>query len=170
MTTTDYKQQAADFLAKHGLTFSAEPADNPTAPPPWSGDGPPPKKTKTNPLGHAHGFHYVCTIYRERNRRKLTIPFWGSIDDRVKAEKEKPTWKHYSESQAKYASPTAYDVLACISNDQYCEPVFEDWCAEFGYDPDSRKAEALHRRCVAFALELRQFFTDAELADLAKIQ
>lgn len=43
------------------------------------------------------------------------------------------------------------------------EPTFEDWAADYGYDPDSRRAEAIYNACVA---QSRQF--DALMgADLA---
>lgn len=32
---------------------------------------------------------------------------------------------------------------------------FEDWASEFGYDPDSRKAESIYRDCLDIALKLR---------------
>jgi hypothetical protein len=35
--------------------------------------------------------------------------------------------------------PTAYDVLACLT--KYDPYSFENFCADFGYDLDSRKAE-----------------------------
>jgi len=38
---------------------------------------------------------------------------------------------------------------------------FEDWCAELGYDTDSRKAERTFRACQRIAERLRQFLGDA---------
>lgn len=35
--------------------------------------------------------------------------------------------------------PTMYDVLTCI--EKYDHPTFEDFCGDYGYDTDSRKAE-----------------------------
>lgn len=45
-------------------------------------------------------------------------------------------------------APTAYDVLYCLVSDAcgYEEAHgFEDWCNEYGYDTDSRTAEAAYR-------------------------
>lgn len=48
--------------------------------------------------------------------------------------------------------PKAADVLHSLMLDadtgRYCE-TFEDFCAEFGYDTDSRRAEQVYNACVA---------------------
>ena len=38
--------------------------------------------------------------------------------------------------------PTAYDILACVTTND--PETFEDFCANYGYDEDSRKAEAIY--------------------------
>jgi hypothetical protein len=45
--------------------------------------------------------------------------------------------------------PTIEDVLSALRLDAACgEPLlFEDFCSEFGYDTDSRKAEGVWRAC-----------------------
>jgi hypothetical protein len=177
---TTYTQQAEAFLAKHGLTFKAELAAD-QAPPAWD---------------MAKGFRYVgrssrdnCGDYNgevvlrcgdkwditiSRGTHRLQFPFWSSIADKarrlglvrsnmmsVAAEKlPRPDKDH---------KPTAYDVLACISNDANTPADFEEFCSDFGYDTDSRKAEDTHRRCVTFALKLRQFFTATEFEELQEI-
>lgn len=55
--------------------------------------------------------------------------------------------------------PTALDVLACLLSDAegYDSAVaggFESWAAEYGYDDDSRKAEALYERIAESRNEL----------------
>lgn len=45
--------------------------------------------------------------------------------------------------------PTATGVLECIlSNAQASEEHFEEFCASYGYDQDSRKAEKIWRFCI----------------------
>jgi hypothetical protein len=68
------------------------------------------------------------------------------------------------------ATPSAYDVLACISGDTYTPDTFADFCGEFGYETDSIKALQTFRRCSTFAKRLRAFFTTAELEQLAEIR
>ena len=48
-------------------------------------------------------------------------------------------------------------------------PKFEDWAADFGYDPDSRKGEAVYRACIVIALELRSMIGDVNLAKLREL-
>lgn len=47
------------------------------------------------------------------------------------------------------SDPTASDVLESLSLDAYALSVsFDEWCADFGYDTDSRSALATYRACV----------------------
>ncbi len=64
--------------------------------------------------------------------------------------------------------PTAYDVLACLT--KYDPGDFENFCAELGYDEDSRTAEAVHRAVKAEFAELCRLYSDAELELMAEIQ
>lgn len=44
--------------------------------------------------------------------------------------------------------PRVDDVLArLVSDADAADVTFEDWCGDFGYDQDSRKAEKLYRAC-----------------------
>ena len=46
--------------------------------------------------------------------------------------------------------PKLDDVLCCLLSDsEACDLSFEEWCAEFGYDTDSRKALAVYEACKA---------------------
>lgn len=56
----------------------------------------------------------------------------------------------FSQGSAHTKPPTVEDVLDCIAAD--CSGAlnargFEDWASEYGYDPDSRKAEDTYRAC-----------------------
>jgi hypothetical protein len=52
---------------------------------------------------------------------------------------------YFSQGPAIEREPTVEDVLDCLASDAGCASTFEDWCAEFGYDSDSRKAEQTYR-------------------------
>jgi len=43
---------------------------------------------------------------------------------------------------------------------------FEEWCNEYGYDSDSRKAESIWKACDQTGRTLSRAFTDQELGDL----
>ena len=80
------------------------------------------------PEGFAPGSHpYKVTLTYQR--RRLTVPFFMG--------------------PALTREPTAETVLDCLLSDASAgEMTFEEFCSEFGYDTDSRKAEATYRACV----------------------
>lgn len=71
-------------------------------------------------------------------------------------------------TSAKVAPPTAVDVISslCRDSDVIDYSSFEDWAADFGFDPDSRKGEAIYRACLAHALALRAAIGEDNLAKL----
>lgn len=85
--------------------------------------------------------HFRCIL--RRGRHQMTVPF--------------------SQGQAHEKEPTALDVLDCLASDA-CgvdnAGTFEDWCAEYGYDTDSRKAEKTYNTCVKQASKLRDLLGD----------
>ena len=53
--------------------------------------------------------------------------------------------------------PTLAVVLSCLRLDaQSADQTFEDWCADFGYDDDSREAERTYKACCAMDKKLRR--------------
>jgi hypothetical protein len=64
--------------------------------------------------------------------------------------------------------PNAYDLLTCIT--KYDPGSFADFCSEFGYDEDSRKAEKTYKAVKRDWAKVSKFFTPAELEELAEIQ
>jgi len=137
----EYEVQATKFLTKHGLVFRAA----------WKGDRCPPWDDKE----HIHGDRYRITIKREgyKGRRcSLSFDFWNSLRDSQEGKE-----------------PTAYSVLACISGDYHVPDTLEEFCSDYGFDADSRKAEQTFRRVSSFAQKMRAFFTEAEAAELVEI-
>lgn len=63
----------------------------------------------------------------------------------------------YSMGSAHTGQPKLVDVLACLISDAQCgrDTTFENFCSDFGYDTDSRKAHATWLVCVE---------TDAKIA------
>lgn len=60
------------------------------------------------------------------------------------------------------AEPKAAEVLSCLADDASGsdDHSFEDWCSEYGYDTDSRKAERIWKACQHSAKRLRSFLGD----------
>lgn len=64
--------------------------------------------------------------------------------------------------------PNAYDILACL---QKGDPgTFENFCGDFGYDQDSRKAEKTYHAVVDEWKNIEKLFTEEELELLQEIQ
>lgn len=64
--------------------------------------------------------------------------------------------------------PSAVDVIWSLSRDADVLDygTFEDWAENLGYEPDSRKAEAIYRACLEIALKLRAAIGEAGLEAL----
>ena len=96
---------------------------------------------------------YLCTfIKRQYPIKRLEIKFGQSI----------------ANTNGGKTKPTAYDVLTAIID---CDPgTFNNFCGDYGYDNDSRKAQELY-----FAVQeewemVKAFFTSEELAEVIEIQ
>lgn len=132
---------------------------------------------------HIHGHHYQCRFSRD-GRKDFLIDFWNSyadefhnwalkhrvlampslsaasyqVQDMIKAELKKG--KQRSE-------PTPYDVLACLTKS---EPgSFGDFCSEYGYDNDSRRAEKIYFAVQDEWSKIRKFFTEEQITEMQEI-
>lgn len=84
----------------------------------------------------------------------------------VKAECETGI-RYGSRVGAAVTPPDLADVVHCLLMDASgTDERFEDWAAELGFDPDSRKAERMYEACRDTAAALRRTFTAGEMADL----
>ena len=70
---------------------------------------------------------YIFKMRLQRGRKSYTFTFGQSL---------------YNGS----SEPKMYDVLSCLQ--KYDCGTFEDFCSEFGYDTDSRRAERIYKGCV----------------------
>lgn len=67
-------------------------------------------------------------------------------------------------------APDVGEVLGCVARDgEAINQTFEDWCGEFGYDSDSRKAEETYNACIAEGRKLRRILTPAQISQLAEL-
>lgn len=65
-------------------------------------------------------------------------------------------------------APSEYSILACLT--KYDPGTFEDFCSEFGYDEDSKKAEATYKAVKEEYMAVVSLFTDEEIEQLQEIQ
>lgn len=95
---------------------------------------------------------YRVTIQRKDTHKSLSFIFWDSIANAERGERPKP-----------------YDVLASTSAESHIYDDFEDFCSEFGYSTDSRKAERTWKNIDKFAKRINAFFSEEELETLREI-
>ena len=64
--------------------------------------------------------------------------------------------------------PDLADVLRSLLSDAEAIDFdsFEEWALAFGFDPDSRKAEAIYRQCLEIGLKMRNALGEDGLAEL----
>lgn len=64
-------------------------------------------------------------------------------------------------------APDAYDILACLT--KYDPDTFENFCSEYGYDEDSRKAEKTYNAVKDEYLHLCMLYSPEEMELLQEI-
>ena len=77
--------------------------------------------------------------------------------------------EHEQNKRSKPNNPTLADVVHCLmseARDIANTSTFEEWCDEFGYDHDSRKAEKTYQACCATYMATRSMFRLDELSEL----
>ena len=71
-------------------------------------------------------------------------------------------------AQVRGIVPTAGEVLRYVAADALSgDTSFADFCADFGYDEDSRRAFGIWRACNDTRRELRKLFSEEEISALA---
>ncbi len=90
---------------------------------------------------------------RNAGASSFSFPFWNSLQDHEDGATE----------------VTPYSALSTVSSDMHTADTFEDFCGDFGYDTDSRKAHATFELCRNFARRIKAFFTEEEITALEEI-
>jgi hypothetical protein len=182
--TTYYQKQGTDFITTHNLEFRVVHIGHDC--PSFCEDvvkGNAMDQVDTWPRKtHIHGHHYNVTI-SAKDRGHFTIDFWNSYADEfhnwaikhrmfamdsistdyrlgelIKAELRKGKGRF---------EPTPYDVLTVITKQD--PGSFEDFCGDFGYDTDSRKAESVYFAVQKEWSKVRRFFTADEITEMQDI-
>lgn len=158
----DYEKQAKDFLDKTRTEFKAELAE--------------------------HGLYFeddaeTRDIYRitlkRQGKKEYSFRFGqsiansGLINDKFKTSNAFKRSGRYtpieeSDFERKRKAPSAYDVLACLQ--KYDIGTFSDFCSEFGYDEDSRKAEKIYFAVQKEYDSIRHLYSEEELKLMREIQ
>lgn len=96
---------------------------------------------------------WTVTLERSDNEETLEVPFFTGL--------------------GLTGEPTAADVVGCLLSDWsgwFNSTGFEDWALDYGYDPDSRKAEATYRKVERSARAFGQWAGDIRGALEAKAE
>jgi hypothetical protein len=67
-----------------------------------------------------------------------------------------------------FEEPTPYTVFSCLQ--KYDPGTFEDFCSEYGYNTDSRRAETTYKGVKDEWLNVERLFSDEEIELLQEIQ
>lgn len=148
----NYEKQAQDFLDKTQTTFKAE-------------------YIKTD--FHFDGDKEKRDIYKitlQRGNRKMVFNFGQSI---VNSSIFQPQTNYSRGVNAQRIllkrgkAPTPYDILACLQ--KYEVGSFENFCNEFGYNVDSKKAEKTYNAVLKEWQEVQKLWSDEEITLLQEI-
>lgn len=119
-----------EFCTARGIKATAKQVD----------DNPAMKPANTAPASEKE-WYYAASHYR------VTLRMYG-----------RSMTVGYSQGCGIKNAPTADRVLECLVSDATgSEDGFEEFCRNFGYDTDSRKAYSIYRACVNIRARLRRF-------------
>jgi len=175
-TISTYEQQAIDFLAQTGTVINCEFLRNGKH---FDDD----KETRD-----------IYSVTITKGQRKYTFNFGQSINasgayivaPMLKNKMIAANIPHYFQSlkdaqkfryelaqnvigkNVNFSKPTAYDILCCLT--KYDPGTFENFCSEFGYDEDSRKAEKIYKAVKDEYQNVCALFSDSEIELLSEIQ
>ena len=125
--------------------------------------------TLTSPKG-SMVFHFWDSI-RNAEIKKMTLAEYALKRYKMRVENmsyaEKRKAKKKLEEKKAEATPSAYDVLACMT--KYDPGTFEEFCHEFGYDEDSRTAEKTYFAVQKEYSRLTRLFTAEQMEELREI-
>lgn len=62
---------------------------------------------------------------------------------------------NYGKEKAEVFRGMLYGILSCMQAEAYCPETFEDFCAEYGYEDDSIRAEKAFKACREMARKIR---------------
>lgn len=79
-------------------------------------------------------------------------------------------WESYQKNYVKPFAPfAAGPIHSLILDSSADDQSFNDWCSNYGYDNDSRKAFETYQACCASAAKLRKVFTREQIEKLSEL-
>ncbi|MCP5060589.1 MAG: hypothetical protein GY937_28165 [bacterium] len=169
---TEYDKQANDFLEKTGTTFKAEYVKTGR----YFDDDNQDRdiynitlKCKGRPYAFKFGqsiacsgrYHKYGSAKRGMSQGRQVKGKWISPREAIGEHK---TW----DKNTNFEVPRPYSVLSCLQ--KYEVGTFPEFCSDFEYDTDSRKAEKIYKAVIDEYNNLKMLYTDDELEELQEIQ
>lgn len=169
------KQQINELLARHGVIMSAVFV---------------PQSASRNSQEKNHTINWRISFTRASNKASMALDYGQGIghvpnykqprtihDERVLGEPWE-TGKYnattgkvgtYMQKRLPLPAPAAADLLYSITMDDTHGESFEEWCSNFGYDSDSRTAEATYEACKRQTYDAQRVLGSQLLEEAAKI-
>lgn len=173
-TTTNYQQQAIDFLESTSATFSATYLKTGKY---FTGD-----KDERDIYeiaivrgNRSYKFNFGQSV-NNSGKYKISIYIKNmlNVNRRFASELEIKKLRLFGNVKQditvneNFSAPTAYGVLASLT--KYDPGTFENFCGDFGYNTDSRIAEKTYDAVKDEYLNVSRLFNDAELEVMQEIQ
>lgn len=115
---------------------------------------------------------YEITLLKED--REYKFEFGQSVAQSIRfknlrtGEREDKYKGSHTQRNKEFSEPTAYDILTCLT--KYHPGSFEDFCDDFGYDLDSRKAEGIYEKVKDEYNNLERLYAQNELELMMEIE
>jgi hypothetical protein len=95
-----------------------------------------------------NGLHYAYSVTVKHNGEKCSFKYHTSIHD-------------FAQGKDEMSESDLINALDCFISDSLAgEQSFYEFCREFGYDEDSRKAEKIHKACQLASKKASRLFDD----------
>lgn len=179
----DYEKQASEFLEKTGTKLTFKFAG-------YRKHFPDDKEKRlcyeftlsrngrsyTSTFGESQNFAAIALLGKILSR-PYTIAEMGHLNASIATIKEDGTFMRFPvtgpdswqgrKPKLKLPSPSAYTLLACLQ--KYDPGSLENFCSDFGYALDSKKAEAAYQAVKNEYLHMAALFSAEEMEQLAEI-
>jgi hypothetical protein len=96
---------------------------------------------------HQYNPHYRVAVTNVETGISVDFDFWGSANNVEKL--RGCSLSSFNNETREIFEDACFDAFNCLLSDAIAGdlPSFEDFCNEFGYDDDSRKAESMYKSC-----------------------
>lgn len=135
-----YREQADNFLSKHGITFKYINLGS--------------EVSRIDPKRNNYKYSAIFERFSNKTQRMISVSF--EFHDSI-SNYEKNIKRIY-----------AYDILASLT--KYNPGMFYDFCDEYGYDKDSRKAFEVYTAVREEWKKVSSFFKPEEIEEMREIQ